>query len=231
MNRMIDQNDHIMQHHVCTFKLKSNDFYVCGDENCPNTHQCGADKCEFLFYNRDQTQVCGITGLCFNQRLCETYIDSQKGIQGDDPIYIKKLKRDQQIKNRSLEYSYVVNLLRSIAPIVILTDDEVNSLSIQILELWQVFVVCTKEKNNYTHRKDKRCFVIAIAMSLNTGICSNVGQYIINKHPGITINKLNKKSKYKTFKVSDIRGGTNLIINVFKDVMIDPNKTIDLGRR
>lgn len=219
-----------MQPHVCSYQLKSNDFFVCSNEQCTNTHQCGVDTCEYLFYNRDQTQVCGITGLCFNQRLCETYIDSQKGIQGDDPVYIKKLKRDQQIKNRSLDYGYVLTLLKSISSIVVLDENEILSLCSQIVELWQVFVICTKEKNNYTHRKDKRCFVIAITMSLNTGICSNVGQYIIKKHPNIRINKLNKKSKYQTFKVSDIRGGTNLIINVFKNVTIDPTKAIDINK-
>jgi hypothetical protein len=215
-----------MDHHVCSYQLKSNDFFVCSEENCQNTHQCGADECEYLFYNRDQTQVCGITGLCFNQRVCETFVDSHRGIQGDDPIYIKRLKRDQQIKNRSLEYGYTMKLLKSISNIVSLDDKEIASLCSQILSLWQFFVMCTKEKNNYTHRKDKRCFVIAIAMSLNTGICSNLGQYIVHKHPTIHVNKLNKKSKYDTFKVSDIRGGTNLIINVFKNVTIDTSKTI-----
>jgi hypothetical protein len=216
-----------MNEHVCKYELKSDNLFIC--KECGSQHQCGADECDFLFYNRDQTQVCGLTGLCFNQRVCETYVDSQKGIQGDDPVYIKKSKRDQQIKNRSLDYGYVMKLLKSINTIVILNDKQLTELCSKILELWQEFVICTKEKNSYTHRKDKRCFVIATAMSLNTGICSNVGQFIVHKHPNIIVNKLNKKSKYATFKVSDIRGGSNLIENVFKNVRINDSKTIKIN--
>lgn len=214
--------------HVCNYKLNSDkdDFFVCN--TCGEQHFCGADVCEFLFYNRDHTQVCGITGLCFEQRVCETFVDSQRGIHGDDPIYTKRIKRDQQIKNRSLEYLFTLTLLKSISPIVILSDTEINELCCRILDLWQLFVMYTKEKNRYTHRKDKRCFVIAIAMSLRAGICSNVGQYIVAKHPNVQINKLNKKSKYDSFKVSDIRDGTNLIIKVFKNVSIDPLKTVNI---
>lgn len=214
--------------HICQFKLKSNNIFICEETDCNIIHQCGADECESLFYNSDQTQVCGVTGLCFNQRVCETYIDSQKGIRGDDPIYIRRLKRDQQIKNRSLDYSYTMKLLHSIDAIVVLSDKEKIALCSNILRLWQAFVMCSKEKNSYTHRKDKRCFVIAIAMSLHTGICSNIGQYIVHKHPMVCVNKLNKKSKYETFKVADIRGGTNLIVNVFKNIKLDSSKTINI---
>lgn len=214
--------------HVCSYRLKHDTTFVCENDKCDKSHECGADICEYLFYNSDQTQVCGMTGLCFNQRVCETYVDSHKGIQGDDPVYIKRLKRDQQIKNRSLDYAYTIKLLNSIQHIVILSDIEKSSLCSRILVLWQSFVICTKEKNSYTHRKDKRCFVIAIAMSLHTGICSNIGQYIVKKHSNIKVNKLNKKSKYETFKVADIRGGTNLIMNVFKNVKLDPLQTIDI---
>lgn len=63
-------------------------------------------------------------------------------------------------------------------------------------------------------------------MSLNVGICSNNGQFIIHKHPHIEVKKINKKSKYKTFKVSDIRCGSNLIEKVFYDTEIDVDKTI-----
>lgn len=215
-----------IMNHQCKYKLKDKELFVCVE--CGNTHQCGIDDCDYLFYNHDHTQVCGLTGICFHQRVCETFVDPQNGIQGDDPVYIKKIKRDQQIKNRSMDYGYVFKLLTSIRDIVLLSDKQIQLLCTQIIELWQAFVMCTKDKNKYTHRKDKRCFVIAIAMSLNAGICSNVGQFIVNKHPDIIIRKLNKKSKYSTFKVSDIRGGSNLIEKVFYNVSIDDSKTINL---
>jgi hypothetical protein len=214
--------------HVCQFSLKSNNIFICDVDLCKKIHVCGLDECDYLFYNTDQTQVCGVTGLCFNQRVCENYIDTQRGIRGSDPVYIKRQKRDQQLKNRSLEYEYTMTLLSSIDTIVMLSSVEKLSLCKQILSLWQSFVMCTQEKKCYTHRKDKRCFVIAIAMSISTGICSNMGQYIVLKHDDIHVNKLNKKSKYDTFKVADIRGGTNLLINGFKNVKLDPCKTIDL---
>lgn len=212
--------------HTCNYQLKANNMFIC--EECGNSHQCGSEECEYLFYNRDHTQVCGLTGLCFHQRICETYVDSNGGLSGDDPVYLKKIKRDQQIKNRSMDYVYVMSLLNSIREIVLLSDSEINKLCSQIVELWQVFVMCTKDKNKYTHRKDKRCFVIAIAMSLTAGICSNIGQFIVHKHPNIEVKKLNKKSKYSTFKVSDIRGGSNLIEKVFYNVHINDNKTINI---
>lgn len=212
--------------HICNFQLESENLFIC--KECGNTHQCGAEACEYLFYNHDHTQVCGITGLCFHQRVCETYVNSHTGIQGADPVYLKKLKRDQQIKNRSIDFNFVIKLLLSINTIVELNTKQIENLASQIIGLWQIFVMSTRDKTIYMHRKDKRCFVIAIAMSLNTGICSNIGQFILHKHPHVTVNKLNKKSKYTTFKVSDIRGGTNLIEKVFYNVKIDDKRTIKI---
>lgn len=213
--------------HKCTYIHKKGDVYECS--SCMNQHICTTDTCEYLFYNTDCTRVCYITGLCFNQHVCDTYVDATSPLQNEDNIYIKKIKRDQQIKNRSLTASYVFTLLKSLSKIVLLSDREMSSLTYQIIELWKEFVMCTQEKQNYTYRKDKRCFIIAIAVSLNRGLVTNTGQQIVRRHKSIIIKKLNKKSKYEKFKVADIRCGTNLITKIFKDIFIDESKTIDIN--
>jgi len=182
---------------MCDFEEKRRDVYQC--TTCYKIHKCGINDCEHLFYNRDFISVCKLTGKCFNQQICEPFDDCRTN---QDPVFRLKVKRDQQIKNRSLNYDTIFILVNSVRNIVILSQIQTRCLCNQILELWYEFIQCTKDKETYTHRKDKRCFVISIVMSLNVGICTNNGQFIIHKHPHINVKKINKKSKYKSFKVS-----------------------------
>lgn len=215
--------------HVCEFKPvrhKKNTFKC---SICKAIHECGDDKCDSLFYNNDYTNVCIKTGLCFEQRICETYVDTKKSMNGLEQVYIKKTKRDQQIKNKILERLHVSKIIKCASSIVYLNEDQINILCKMILSLWEQFVINITQKQEYVHRKDKRCFVVAIIMSLQKGIMTDDENFIVKPHPKIKTEKLNKKSEYGEFSVSDIRYGQTLIKRVFNGVKIDPSKCITIS--
>jgi hypothetical protein len=188
---------------------------------CKRIHECGALECQSLFYNSDFTKVCTITGLCFEQRICETYVDPNKSLNSPDEMYIRRTKRDQQIKNRGLERNQVMRIIKCASVIVKLSEAQNNSLCIKILALWDQFVINITKRKEYVHRKDRRCFVVAIVMSLKKGIMNDDRKFIVLPHTGINIKKLNKKSDYTEFNVSDIRYGQTLIKRVFSGTSID----------
>jgi hypothetical protein len=153
--------------------------------------------------------------------MCETIIDPTRDLSGNDPVYNKKVKKDQQIKNRNIKVQYVTNLIEDIGAITNFETKQLSSLGKQIVDLWHEFVQKSIKKKKYTHRKDKRCFIVSITMSMRTGIKNNKNQFIVWPHEDVAIKKLNKKSKYKNFLVSDIRYGLNLIKKVFQDESIE----------
>lgn len=199
--------------HVCDFVSYKDMVFICS--TCGLRHQCGSDVCEHLFFNEDFTSVCRLTGLCFEQRQCEAYIDTEKGLANIEvPTYHPRVKRDQQVKNRTMEYAFILQLIVKMEFMTQLSAPQVRNLVNKIADLWAEFVDCAREKGMYIHRKDKRCFVVAILFSLNSGICSSGGQ-VVMAHPQFELLKLNKKKSYGCFKVSDIRYGQKLIMKVF----------------
>lgn len=207
-------------------------LFVCLE--CKKIHKCGETECDSLHYNSDYTHVCTLTGLCFEQRICETFVDSSKPMNGEDPIYIKRPKRDQQIKNKYLERNQVMKIINCASSIVELTPIQIEILCNKILELWTQFVNSTdnpevhkrKKAKQYVHRKDKRCFVVAIVMSLENGIMIEGDKFVVMPHAHIKCAKLNKKSVYPEFEVSDIRYGQTLIKKAFNGTNFDTRYSV-----
>lgn len=210
--------------HECIFKIHGNkkDVFVCA--TCKTIHYCGADKCDSLAYNKEQTQVCIKTGRCFQQRLCDDYVDFGRSLGVDDPIYTVRTKRDQQIKNKNINMNFIFKLFESLEVLVKQRQKRIQ-LGNQISLLWAEFVEDNTMQGNYIHRSDKRSFVVCIIKYMQEGMFSNKGSYIIYPHKDFDSKKLNKKSTYKAFKVSDIRKGYNLIKKTFanKDVSFPIN--------
>ena len=220
--------------HFCTYKPVRNKplLFMCVE--CEDVHKCGEADCENLHYNSDYTHVCSLTGLCFEQRICETFVDSSKPMNGAEPIYVKRQKRDQQIKNKSLDRNQVVEIVECAREIVTLTPPQINMLCNKIMDLWSQFVSSMdkvddpekKREKRYVHRKDKRCFVIAIIMSLKNGIMIEDDKFVVIPHDNITFAKLNKKSEYPEFEVSDIRYGQTLIKRAFNGFGFDSRYSV-----
>jgi hypothetical protein len=200
--------------HTCDFVPRGDLLFVC--DGCGASHQCGTDRCEHLFFNQDFTSVCRLTGLCFEQRQCEAYIDAEKGLVNIEvPTYHPRVKRDQQVKNRAMDYNYIFRLISLMDFPTPCAPEEIRTLVNQICELWCEFVSCAKEKEVFIRRKDKRSFVVAVIFSLPDGLCSPAGPVVMS-HPQFGPWKLNKKKNYEGFKVSDIRYGQKLIMGMFE---------------
>lgn len=203
----------IMSDHICRFKRShGGDIFKCVE--CGLKHVCGVSHCEYLYYNKDQTQVCSLTGRCFQQRMCDTFSDFSKGLDNGDPVYLKRVKRDQQLKNRSISVDYILKLLDSLEAYKADMNKR-SKLASSIIALWSEYVQTTKILKKYTHRNDKRSFVVSIVKYMEDGIVSNNGDYIVFPHKDFRSKKLNKKSRYTDFKVSDVRKGFNLLKSVF----------------
>lgn len=222
----------ITSEHICKFKPIRDKpmMFMCLD--CKKIHQCGEATCKYLHYNSDYTNVCTLTGLCFEQRICETFIDTSKPMNGEDPIYVKRPKRDQQIKNKYLDRNQILKIVKCASSIVELTPPQIEMLCSKIMDLWTQFVVSMdkmESKNGvkkYVHRKDKRCFVVAIVMSLEHGIMIDGDKFVVNPHKNIKCAKLNKKSEYPEFEVSDIRYGQTLIKRTFNGTGFDSRYSV-----
>jgi hypothetical protein len=183
---------------------------------CKFVHECGK-KCEFLYFNRDKTKVCEISGLCFEQKLC----DVNSNINENELEYRPKVKKDQQIKNSYLKPNIVLNILKD----EIFPDfDQSTTIEIekQINRLWLEFVIYSKEKNLYIHRKDSVSFVVGILFSLNNGMKGYDGDnYIVFPHKSFHTGYLNKKKDYKNFEVSNITYGIKKIKQVFSTYNVE----------
>ena len=164
--------------------------------------------------------------MCFEQRLCDTFIDSSRGVFNivDQP-YSHKVKRNQQVKNSSLDIAFVSDLLNEIDYFELMDYNLRVRLISDIMGLWDIFVNLSGERSTYIHRKDKRCFVVAIMFAIPTGL-SCLGGVVVCRHPFVKIKRLNKKRDYKAFKVSDIRDGQKMIKLVFDKHVIEKPLTI-----
>ena len=193
---------------------------------CAKVHKCNETECEFLQYNSDYTKVCTLTGLCFDQRICENYVDTKRAMNTEDPRYVKRVKRDQQIKNKVLKRQQIYKIIECASSIIHIDKTKYDTLCDKILILWDQFVLNITDKHEYVHRKDKRCFVVAIIMSLRKGIMTDDERFIVMPHSNIKSEKLNKKSEYNEFCVSDIRYGQTLIKRIFTGATIEPHHTV-----
>lgn len=177
-----------------------------------------ADSCTHLYYNSDHVRVCSLSGRCFGRKICDSF--GQNVHLDNDPLYFGPVKRDQQIKNRDLTHEYIASIIAAVRPIVDMNPHSSRMISGRITRLWNLFVHKTREAGRYTHRKDKRCFVIAILTSLRDGLSVPCGSVIVEPHSFIEVQRVNKKCKHDDFKISDIRYGINLIKSAFKDTKV-----------
>lgn len=226
MQKMKRPRDKNISEHICNYKpVKTNlNTFICIE--CTNIHQCGRDECDSLIYNSDHIRVCLITGMCFERRLCESYVDDSRAFTDNDPKFTKKTKRDQQIKNKILDRACVLKIIKCVADLMELDEKRNEMLCSKVLTLWVNFVANISKRKQYIHRKDKRCFVVAIVMSLVNGIKNNNDEFIVLPHDNIKRIKLNKKTKYNEFDVSDIRYGQNLIKDGFRGMKINPSAVV-----
>lgn len=206
--------------HTCVYHGDPPECAICGA-----AHRCGPGVCDSLFFNPDYTSVCRVTGRCFAQMQCGLYEDPH---QHGEPEFHRRAKRDQQFKNRRLERTYVVDMVRAAAPIVALPPGQVDALVPQVLKLWQLYVNRDRALDMYTRRHVRRCFVVSVVMALRAGLCSDGGVYIVRPHPDMTFSGLNKKRDYGMFRVTDICVGENLIKNRFRGEQFDARFTVSL---
>lgn len=212
-----------MDKHHCKFKCIVNRTFAC--IVCNALHHCGPGKCEHLFYNVDQTRVCSMTGLCFSQKQGDKF-DSVR--DQADPVYHPRVKRDQQVNNRELNTEYASGVVDAMRAVVPLSQSQRDALVHKIVTLWKEYVKIEKLRNEYTQRKNKRCFVVAIVMALKKGMCNDTNQFIVHPHPDLPVKSLNKKRNYQKFNVTDIRDGQNLIKKRFKGVKVSDHLCISL---
>lgn len=197
----------------CVFRQVNEAVFTC--KVCEKRHHCGSEVCDSLYYNDDHTIVCGLTGLCFGQRVCDTNVDASRGIaNAPDVGYTHRVKRSQQSKNSRIDVSFVTQICDKVDYYHRLTDRQKRDLLNKILRLWAEFVDLASANGMYIHRKDSRCFIAAILFGINEGLSCASG-YIVKPHSFIQIERLNKKQDYVAFKVSDIRAGQKLIKTVF----------------
>lgn len=212
--QLMGELEHPSDHHVCDYHAYKDMVFACG--TCGKIHKCGSETCEHLFFNSDFTSVCRLTGLCFEQRQCETFIDASKGMAHvEDHSYYPKIKRDQQLKNRSVNVYFITDMISKISICEDFTKDTITSLIGQIYNLWGEFVSNSIKEKMYIHRKDRRCFVVAIMFSLYNGIYASSG-CVVRCHKKYDLRKINKKKVYESFKVSDIRYGQKMIMRAFQ---------------
>lgn len=200
---------------TCQFARVSQDNFLFKCTICAAEHVCGPGVCDATAYNTDYTNICTLTGMCFEQRMCDSVIDTNRGITNTiDQKYFHRVKRDQQIKNSIIEREFINEMFEELDFYRELDSQKRIELLNKVLTLWRSFVQQAHNKDVYIHRKDKRCFIVAIMFGLTSGIsCSN--GYVVEPHSNIKLGKLNKKKSYNKFKVSDIRDGQKLIMRMF----------------
>jgi len=201
----------------CNYVRQENEITSFKCSICHDIHLCGPGICDSTAYNTDYTNICTKTGLCFEQKVCDSMVDTNRGVTNTlDQKYFHKIKRDQQIKNSILDRCFVDSLFSELNFYRKLNPNKRIDLLNQILALWKEFIVEANRKNIYVHRKDKRCFLVAIMFGMRTGISCSTG-YVVFPHDEIELNKLNKKKNYRKFFVSDVRLGCKLIMGIFKN--------------
>lgn len=178
-------------------------------------HHCCDDTCE-RYYNSDRSLVCPVTGSCSETLIADNY-QSNFSILTESSMcnFENKVKSSQQTKNKVLNPDLITKILNNIVVLKKLGVLPVIQLTNQILALWRSYVTCT---DIYTHRKDRKCFIIAIIFSLRSGLLNNKKKFIVHKHQFVEISTINKKKTYKFFKVNEIRYGIKLLQKGFKDV-------------
>lgn len=200
--------------HECDYEQFNNLVFVCSI--CKDKHICG-EGCDRLFYNENYTRVCEVTGLCFNQKVCDAYVDTKKGVLNTiDTLYYDKTKKTQQTKNKNFEMNLIHSLLTDVEDCTNFKIENRVEVITSLKRLWVEFINIAIEKDVYIHRKDARCFIVAVLFSLGTGIETSSG-VIVHRNKSFDLKRINKKKAYKNFRISDIRYGQRLIMRVFSD--------------
>lgn len=196
------------------FDIKNNNVFHC--KNCGIVHEC-SKKCDYLIFNKDKTRICSITGLCYEQKMC----DVNSSNNDVDEEYHPKIKKNQQIKNSFLNSKKIIDILKN----DIFPDCEAKTMykiENQIQRLWDEYINCCREKQCYIHRKDSISFVVGILFSMKNGMkSSNNEGYIILPHSKFQPGELNKKKKYKNFEVSNITYGIRKIKQAFENYNVE----------
>jgi hypothetical protein len=114
-----------------------------------------------------------------------------------------------------MSHVYVITLVRQIECFSdVACERSWRKVASAVCSLWKRFVDLSKTLRLYTHRKDRRCFVVALLFSLPTGLTAP-GGVIVEAHDWLVLPNLNKKKKYSAFCVSDIRHGQKMIMRTF----------------
>lgn len=197
--------------HKCNFIQKSKDIYICSI--CSTTHTCGS-LCDSLQYNKDYTNVCQKTGICYEQKLCDEFYDANRNIihTFDTDFENKTNKASQSHSMRKISLSFIETELKKLIPFIKISEQQQNSLTEQLYLLWSDIV----KTRPSLRRKDKRCFIVAIVFNLYKGIETSSG-IVVHKHLFLHPPVFNKRTKGRVFDVSDIRTGQLFIRKVYSD--------------
>lgn len=196
---------------MCNFVHVGDMVYYC--EICDITHKCGLKECQHLEFNKNQTRVCTITGRCFDQLMSD-----EMGNYRDEPIFVPRVKRDQQVRNKIMTASFVNKILNS-CPFI--PQEYHHSLVGQICRLWDIVIQEFFNNRQYIHRHIKRQVVAAVLFSLESGLTNYEEVIIVAPHPHISVAKINKKSTYEEFKISDIRDGIKILKYEIKGLYVE----------
>lgn len=201
-----------MSLHTCEFVQRGTKLlYECS--TCKATHHCGLEICEHLVFNRDQTRVCTVTGRCFDQLMSETV-----GNYRDEPVFVHRVKRDQQIRNQKMVSNDVELILQSVT---FIPEQYHHDLIGQICRLWDIVVEELQRTKQYIHRYTRQHFVVVILFSLTNGLTTSNDTIVVQPHDFITVPVVNKKNKFDKFAISDIRNGIKLMKYDLAQLMVD----------
>lgn len=194
--------------HNCFFKEVAKYKFQC--TICNVIHMCGP-VCDSLNYNKDYTNVCLKTGVCFEQKRCDEIYDKNRNTQNTFELTTGKVNKISQVYSmRSLSIEFIESTLKTLKEYIPLSDSQMNALTEQIYTLW-LDVVKAKVS---LRRKDRRCVIVAIVFNMYKGIETSTG-IVVHKHPFLEQPTFNKRIKDRMFDVSDVRTGQLFIRNVY----------------
>ena len=187
--------------------------------NCGKTHRCVGRNCPFVKLNVNNELVCTLTGCCVGTLLCDKFFKSSMSDFKNGCSFYKQQKRDQQIQNCCITERFALKVIQAIP----FTQGHSPALTAElvrdILSLWHSFSGIVLNGQIYMHRKDRRCFVVAVCFSLERGLRNNNGAILVYPHGAIfSVAAANKKLANSEFRVGDIRYGVKLLRRVFHDL-------------
>lgn len=199
-------------HHTCIFKQldpKQSNQYRC--IICSDTHVCTSEVCDSLQFNRDYTNVCTKTGICYEQKMCDEFYDPNRATTSTFDSNTNT-RRIQSLSIRIMTPEDIRSILDQSGFSEILSNDFMEQFIQQLLVVWKNGVGSSHVK---LKRKDKRCFVISILFNLHKGIETQTG-VVVHKHEELNPPLLNKRfQRQYPVDITDIRYGELLIRKLF----------------